>query len=371
MARVAVLHNTLDFQGGADRVALTACSCLSRTHDVDLVTISETDHKSLAERFGLDVDVRLCEPSWSRTIASVLARFAPHIGAQLALRSAIVKRAFDPIATEYELVVSTTNELSLPIPSVQYVHFPQFELHRLADAEPGRINRIWSRVAAPTDISEHRLATYVANSAWTADAFEHIYGLRPRVLYPPVCPIPTVLDWEAREQGIVLLGRIAPDRRVHAAIEIVDRLRGRGYDLHLHLVGSAPRAYRQYHRAVRRLVATRSYVTIETDVPRSRIVDLLGTHRYGLNVRPRESFGIAVAEYVAAGMIPFAPNAGGQREILQGRGDRLFTDPSDAVEKLARAIDERHRPEFSPNRFRPERFERGLSRLVAARLGES
>lgn len=84
----------------------------------------------------------------------------------------------------------------------------------------------------------------------------------------------------------------------------------------------------------------RPYVEISRNVSRERLEDLLGTHRYGLNLKPDEHFGISVAEYVAAGMIAFAPDGGGQRDIFDGRSDRLFDSmsaPSTASRRVSRA----------------------------------
>jgi glycosyltransferase involved in cell wall biosynthesis len=82
--------------------------------------------------------------------------------------------------------------------------------------------------------------------------------------------------------------------------------------------------------------AERAYVHLALDAPRRRVERLLETHRYGLNCKPDEHFGLAVAEYVAAGMVAFAPDSGGQREILDG--DRLFDGVEDAVDTVARAV---------------------------------
>ena len=136
MARVAVLHNTLDFQGGADVVCLSACTALQRDHDLTLYTISETDPGTLAKRFDVDLnttalDVRM--PAGATLAARALSAASPAIGAQLAFRSVLLRSAFHRSTTQYGLVVSTANELTLPTPSVQYVHYPQFNTHRLSE----------------------------------------------------------------------------------------------------------------------------------------------------------------------------------------------------------------------------------------------
>jgi glycosyltransferase involved in cell wall biosynthesis len=370
MARVAVLHNTLDFQGGADAVCLAACEALAGTHDVTLFTVSETTPAALADRFGAtvgDVDVRM--PPGATAVARALSKAAPWVGPQIAFRSAVLGRAFRPSAAAFDLAVSTTNELAVPLPSVQYVHHPQFRRHRRPGADAGRPNRLWSRLAAPDDGD---LAgdgvSLLANSSWTADAVADVYGVRPGVLHPPVDPIPGGRAWADREDGLVTVGRLAPDKRALDAVAVVDRLRRRGHDLHLHVVGVAPRAYRRYAARVADAADERPYVSLHRDASREQLERLLRTHKYGLNLKPAEPFGMAVAEYVAAGMVAFAPASGGQREVLDGRPDRLFDSLDGAVSLVARAVEADDPPTLPPDRFARDRFKAAIRRHVGRAL---
>jgi glycosyltransferase involved in cell wall biosynthesis len=374
MSRVAILHNTLDFRGGADAVCLAACEALRVDHEVTLFTLSETSPVALADRFDVDFEgIRVRMPPGAETLARALSSLGPWIGSQLAFRSVLLQRFFRPRAAAFDLAVSTANELSLPIPSVQYVHYPQFHARRRRgpvdqppDADAGRLNRLWTRLAGP---SRAELAgsgvTLIANSAWTADVVAGIYGTRPDVLHPPVDPIPCERAWRNRKNGVVVVGRLAPDKRVLDAIAVVDGVRERGHDLHLHLVGAAPRSYRRYAERVEAAASERSYVSVERDVSRARLEDLLCTHRYGLNTKPEEHFGMSLAEYVAAGMAAFAPASGGQRDVLDGREDRLFDSVEEAVELLARAVEADEPPDLPRDRFARERFGRALRRHVS------
>ncbi|WP_049986072.1 glycosyltransferase family 4 protein [Halobellus rufus] len=357
MARVAVVHNTLDFQGGADAVCLSVCEALQREHDVTLFTLSETSLETLARRFGvgLDVDgIDVRSPRGGSTTAKALSTAAPLLGPQLPLRSVLVRRSFELEADTFDLAVSTANEFDFSVPSVQYVHYPQFHADRVPDAS-GALNRLWSRLAGP-DRGSFEDVTMLANSSWTADVFAGVYGVEPTVVHPPVDPIEPQADWDDREDGVVVVGRIAPDKRILDAVEVVDGVRERGHDVHLHVVGAAPRSYRQYADRVEAAAAERPYVTVERDVPRARLEELLGAHKYGLNLKPREHFGMSVAEYVAAGMIAFAPDSGGQREILGGRDDRLFGSVDEAIGLLGAAIERDQPPETPSDRFGRSRF---------------
>jgi glycosyltransferase involved in cell wall biosynthesis len=371
MARVAVLHNTLDFQGGADVVCLSACAALQRDHTVTLYTISETDPGDLAARFGIDLDgaaLDVWTPTGAGAAARLLSASAPAVGSQLAFRSVLLRRAVGEELEAFDLVVSSANEVSLPTPSVQYVHYPQFHTDRLPDGDGGRLNRVWSRLAAPRPADLDSGTTLLANSAWTAGVVEALYGVRPSVLHPPVDPIEGQAAWDERRDGIVVVGRLAPDKRILDAIRIVDGVRERGCDLSLHVVGAAPRAYRRYVRRVESAAAERSYVTVERDVARARLEDLLCTHKYGLNCKPEEHFGMSVAEYVASGMVAFAPDSGGQREVLDGREDRLFGSIEEAIDLIAAAADADDPPALPPDRFGTERFRRAIRDAVARAL---
>ena len=367
MARLAVFHNTLDFRGGADAVCLHAMAALAPEHDLTLYTISETDPETLAERFDVPFDARVVQPPGADALARALNALGPRIGAQLAARSALLRPFVRQHVAAYDAVLSTANELALDCPSVQYVHFPQFHLDRARAAEPGRLGALWSRLAAPTPGNVPDGTRLLANSSWTADVVETIYGHRPAVCHPPVDPIPG-RDWADREDAVLVLGRIAPDKRTLDAVAVVDRLRERGYDLACRVVGSAPPASRDYVHRVERAAAERPHVTLETDATRERVRDHLGRCRYGLNMKRQEHFGMAVAEYVAAGVLPFAPRDGGQVDVLAGDDRLLFDDETGAVERIAAAIDDDTRPFLPADRFDSDRFATAIREHVTAIL---
>jgi len=367
MARIAVLHNTLDGRGGADAVCLHVCAALQDTHDVTLVTLSRSSLSTLNRLFDTDAAVPVHRPPGTALVSKVFDALPERVGPALAPRSVLLDRIFARHAHQFDAAVSTANEFALSLPSVQYVHFPQFNRRWTPVGEGGRLDPLWSRLAGLGDRRLPADTRLLANSGWTADAVEDIYDRRPTVCHPPVDPPPTPRPWDDREDGVVVVGRLAPDKRPLRAIRIVDGVRDRGHDLHLHLVGSSS-MYPDYADHVAAAAAARPYVHLDRDAPRERIDTLLETHRYGLNCKPREHFGMAVAEYVAAGMVAFAPDAGGQREVLDGRPDRLFGSTADAVDTVAAAVAADARPTLPRDRYASERFHAAVRDHVAAIL---
>ncbi|WP_338740458.1 glycosyltransferase [Haloplanus salilacus] len=368
MARVAVLHNTLDGRGGADAVCLHVCEALQSVHDVTLVTLSRSSLADLNDLFDTAAAVPVHRPTGTRAVSRAFDALPDRFGPALAPRSVLLRWVFDRLAYRFDAAVSTANEFDLPIPSLQYVHYPQFNRRHAPDGAGVRLDPLWSRLAGVGDRTLPADATLLANSAWTADVVDAVYGRRPTVRHPPIDPPPDPRPWAAREDGVVVLGRLAPDKRPLRAIRVVDGVRDRGHDLHLHLVGSSSSMYADYARRVAAAAADRSYVHLERDASRERVDRLLETHRYGLNCKPSEHFGMAVAEYVAAGMVAFAPDSGGQREVLDGRADRLFDSTADAVDTIAAAVDADDRPTLPRDRYASDRFHAAVREDVASVL---
>lgn len=367
MSRVAVLHNTLDLQGGADAVCLQTCRALAQAHDVTLFTISRIDPERLAARMDLPLDVTVRQPPGAAIAAGALERLGPYLGPQLAARSVMLRAFVRRRLVGFDAAVSTANELSLPIPSLQYVHFPQFRLEDTPAGKAGRLNALWSRLAAP-DRDTGVPPTLIANSAWTADVVEALYDDRPQVCHPPVDPI-AGQPWSERTAGVLVLGRIAPDKRPLAALDVIERLRERGHDLEARIVGSASPAYRGYVDRVKRRASGLDAVSVETDVSRGRLETLLGRYRYGLNMKPDEHFGMAVAEYVAAGMLPFVPRGGGQVDVVDGEPGLLFEGVSSAADRIETALQEGREPALARDRFGSDRFDREIRARVAKIIG--
>ena len=319
-------------------MAMNALEALQTDHDVTLLTLTSPDFEELNAYFNTDVqDVTV------RKAGSV----APAIHERwdikyYILQNALLGRYAKRHADEFDLLVSTINELGLEANSVQYVHFPFDWTVSLEDRDrifhPGveeesLYERLCTRIA-DVDRQDIRSNIVLANSEWTADAVQNAYGTRPRVFYPPVDtsefdPRP----WDQRENGLVTVGRIERSKRIDELIRIVDGVRERGHDVHFHVLG--PTVDEEYRSELEEMVADRDYVYLEGEVSRSELVRRICTHKYGIHGKEFEHFGMAVAELAAGGTVTFAPNSGGQHVILDDNETQLYDSAADAVEKVS------------------------------------
>jgi glycosyltransferase involved in cell wall biosynthesis len=375
MARIAVAHADLMAKGGSESVCTNALEALQGVHEVTLLTLTSPDLNELNRYFRTEVrDVDVRRPGWT---THLLRRVD---ASQDILRNALLNRFVAECRDEFDLVVSTDDELSVRGPLVQYVHAPRFA--RLAVSKRVGEDRfrdhVYDRLTwkyGGYDPEQVRSSTLLANSEWVADVVQDAYDERPTVVHPPVDTRGFEAEstpWIDREPGFVAVGRLAPEKNVLRNVEIVDRVRDRGHDVHLHLVG--PEADGEYAREVEAAAADREHVHLDGEVSREKLVELVSTHRYGLHAARYDGFSTAVAELVAGGTVPFVPARGSQRDVV-GSDDLTYDTAEEAAEKIDRVLSSPDRarnlhrtiPEVE-DRFGRRRFHRMMREVVAEEL---
>lgn len=341
MSTIAIFHDRLDLFGGGEAVATAAIEALQHEHDVTVFTRVVPDIAALNEFYGTEVDPAVVDfrtgrgrPSQRllRRAGQTTDRVAD-IGLQ-SLRRAMFVRWVQRETRGADLVLSTAGEYPFEPPTVVYYHKHDLPAEGLVDGGRRRLSGLLTAgVDGPAPDGG-----MLANSEWTADRVERDHGRRPTVCYPPIdtSDLTGGRPWSERETGFVSVGRISPEKNVLRNVEIVRRLRERGHDVHQHIVG--PMHDGEYGDRVTAVARDHEFVHLEGRVDRDRLVALLGRHRYGLHGRDPEHFGIAVAEMVASGMLPFVPDSGGQREIVAEQAPLLYSSVDEAVDGIAAVL---------------------------------
>lgn len=309
------------------------------SHDVTLnVTGREVNFGELDRLYGTHLDdtklkLRQC-PRWSR--------FTPRRLRLLQLAALVRRLRSRP--GDYDLYVSATNEVMLPAPHLQYIHFPQrhFSVMRRQFSGPSLYLRIANEllcrfmVSSPRiDLTKSRLLT---NSAWTSRQISACYGVAADVVYPPVrISVSAPIAWSKRALAAVVVGRWHPQKRLHDAIYIVETLRQRFASLKLHIVGFGRGRYRDY---IRKLALSRAaFVSVHENISHDSLTQIMSACRFGIHCTPDEHFGISPAELAANGCLVFVHNSGGQVEIVQGDDELLFKNVDEACQKISQQIE--------------------------------
>ena len=177
------------------------------------------------------------------------------------------------------------------------------------------------------------------NSHYVEETMRNFYGqFKSTIFYPP-----TTFDFTMSKNvvrasmDVVCIGRIIPEKRVTDIIDIVEHARSiSGYNIRLRIAGQlVPQTY--YTEEIKRLASERGWIELAGALYGDEKENFLLSGTYAVHARRDEEFGIAVAEYLKAGLIPIVPDEGGGREVVDSQ-DLTYHVNEDAARLLVKLI---------------------------------
>ncbi|MBT5872093.1 MAG: glycosyltransferase family 4 protein [Candidatus Latescibacteria bacterium] len=345
--RILFIQPNVRPPGGAEALAAWMIEALKDEYDLTLLTWTPVDLTVLNRFYGTSLgpsEFEICfVPSMIRHIVNLIPdRWAMQ-------RNAVLMRWCKSIRNRYDLLLSASNEIDFGGPGIQYIHYPYQELNwsreprhqrgmaRLISFIKTRI-RPW-RIISGFSFDRMLKNKTLANSEWTRGVIREVYGLDATTVYPPVPGCFPEVPWEKKEIGFVCIGRLATDKRFEELIDILMEVRTTVPEIHLHIIGSSVEYDRDCYERVRKKVEeNEQWVFLHEDVSREKLTDLVCRHRYGIHGLINEHFGIAVAEMMRGGCIVFAPDSGGQVEILGNEERLLYHTAEDAARKIVHVL---------------------------------
>jgi glycosyltransferase involved in cell wall biosynthesis len=338
--RVLFVQPSLDPPGGGNLVAAWMLQALREDHDVTVLACESPSLAELNRWYG----TALAADDFRLVLASLPVRALGRVTPtpMSLVRNMLLMREARRRRPGYDLVVTCNNEGDLGDgPAVQYVHFPMLWLGRPEtdlhwyNRQPAVIRAYYRLSVRSTGYSVDRMVrhTTLANSAFIAERIRTLHGIAPTVLHPPIVGVFPDVPWEARANGVVAIGRLSPEKRFEEIVAILAAVRRAHPDVTLHVVGSTDR--RAYGRRMRALFAAHAdWVRLHLDVSRDQLLALVSRQRYGIHAMPDEHFGIAVAEMLSAGCLPFVPDTGGAAEIVGDAPALRFGSPAEAAARI-------------------------------------
>ncbi len=323
-------------RGGAEVAAMWLLQALCEEFAVDLVTRGG---------FALE-ELNRCAGTQLTTAQFRLLRLPlPHLLAQTrggTLWYAVFLRYCRYIAPRYDLCVTASCVIDWGAPALHFLTDTSWHAALRAQyPQAGWLMREhWNHVTfllgqalgGRSRRSPLQHDHFVANSQWTAQRSAALCTRRPAVIYPAVPGAEHQAPWRQRETAFLSLGRIAPVKQLETVIAILDGVRALGHAMRLHLVGEFDNT--AYARRILALCRERSDWIVRHGARYGPDkTALLAGIRYGISACEREAFGIATAEMIRAGMVPFVPREGAQQELVQ-REPLIYRDIPDAVRKI-------------------------------------
>jgi len=328
-------------RGGSESNVMWLIEALKSDCDLTVMTTGGWDLDALNHYYGTQIK----EEEVALRIAPI--PFPARKLSVAALRGSCYQRFARKIAGDYDIRISAYNPTDWGAPAFHFI--ADFTWHRkiremLDPPTPGfayrdtLLRKAYLQLAKaygnPSTRNFLRDDVVIANSNWTANLMREQCGVEcAAVVYLPVWTEFPQIPWDEKEQAFVMIGRIAPEKQVERTIAILEAVRQRGHSIRLHLCGQIEDDL--YGQRIQELCNDRAdWIVPEGRVSGAKKAEILAHCRFGIQTRAAEPFGISVAEMVKAGAIVFAPNAGGQTEILDAP-ELLFADTQDAVEKIS------------------------------------
>lgn len=369
--KVLLVQRSLSPPGGGNAVAAWMLHALAGVHELGTITSRPWSVTATNAFYGTAIPDRGITQHLIPAPWSWLSRLPDHRANRL--RMCTVLREARRLADRYDLLITADNYGAFAKPGIQYLHFP-------APLKPTawRLRHVVNLYFAFCDAligvpwSDAGRNVTLANSAWTSAGLARQYGIRSRVLHPPVLDPGEGLPWEQRDNTFLCVGRFHGSKRIENVMSIVRRVRAQVLPgARLAIVGSAVDS--EYTARLHRFAARdRDWMEFHEDLPREAVNRMMGASRYGLQAMEDEHFGMATAEMARAGCLVFAHDSGGSPEVL-GDPALLWKTEDDAVRRIGALVRDavardavRWRVRTQARAFTTGRFSDEMRALVAA-----
>lgn len=177
---------------------------------------------------------------------------------------------------------------------------------------------------------------FVANSEFTANLSNPYVTNQSIVIYPVVPSNFKTIPWEKRKNEFICFGRVSPEKKIEDAISIIQKVRENGHYIELTIIGEFDQS--DYSIKIQELANRKTWINTPGPIYGESKYKILPNFRYGINCCTREAFGISTAEMMKAGIVPFTPIQGAQKEITEC-AQITFDGIDDAVKKISAILE--------------------------------
>jgi glycosyltransferase involved in cell wall biosynthesis len=337
--KIAIMHPKLGW-GGSEATVFWMIEALKNNYKITLITSGKIDILKINNYYGTNL-----KPEDFSVIDVSMPFFLKGTDKFAALRGRFIQRYCQRVAKQFDLIVSAYNPCNFKTKGIQIatdmqklpeiMELKNFKKQFYGDSLLRRLYLKLCDLVSPDNIEGWNSNLTLSNSNWTAQLMRQRYKIDSKTLYPPVVGNFPVVDFAKKERGFVCLGRVVSEKGFDKIIDILDKVRNRGNNIHLHIIGKLDNS--PHCRFLKKKCFGKNWVILEDNLSQEKKNQLVSNHRFAISARNSEPFGIAVAEMVKAGCITFVPDGGGQTEIVNN-SNLIFRNEEDAVSKIEAVI---------------------------------
>jgi len=322
MARIGVVHTSLNSLGGAEKLCIQTVRALKKSgNSVDLIVTSKTDWVKVKRVFGdFTHPHKEIAITPSVRIPTIYNRFVYWLFRDVFYASRLRKH--------YDLTINTNPLLPITFTDVMYMHFFSF---------PGALevyykkyqNTIMKVYKFPHDIliklgaeifnSLHYKPVVLTNSEFSKKVIMKYLDIVPLVVYPPVDVEKYLLLSKIRERENIILtiSRIEEGK----GLEIIPKLAVKISNAGFVVIGTlSTYHYLHYLQKMSKSLGVGNRVKIIPNASEDIKRTYLSRSKIYFHPMKYEHFGIAIVEAMASGLVPLVNKTGGPWiDILNSR----------------------------------------------------
>jgi len=312
---IALLHFSLNFLGGAEKLCLATISALRKAgFSVTLVTVEKTDWKAIQKNFST-----FSPPSNEIyfTTAKLSKRLSNPIIALTLFFGYLFEHIFLNFSGNYDLIISTFGDLIYSMVDIVYIHFPLIASEKYSQILPISNPVKWRFQSKLYNLSLFMLnkikaKSILVNSRFIKKIVLDALRLDSKVISPPV-DISYFLHEETnsqRENKIVTLSGYSPKRHLERIPKIANKSKFGDFQI----IGKTDKYSSNTINNLNKLIlllGIKDRVELLSNVTRPKLKELLLKSKIYLHPMPNEHFGTAIVEAMATGCIPIVDKSGG------------------------------------------------------------
>jgi glycosyltransferase involved in cell wall biosynthesis len=314
MAKIAIIHHTLNSTGGGEVLALELIEALlEHKHEVILGTNEPTNWNYVKDRLGFNLKGKIKEV---RLLPIRLKAFGIYQRPVSSFIIPLLKIKYKPI-----IFINTHGDVT-PIPTdIIYMHFPTLVLTELA----GRIyskyysSAFWRFYFEPYKLTQkffkHVLSNrinIITNSKFSRLAVQYAFNKEAKIVYPPVkLDLYKPLQKEKHDKDwVVTIARFSIEKK----LEWIPLIAKYVPNANFYIIGAAGKLSSSVIKRIIRNAEkskVKDRIKILTNLSLKDKLSLMAKAKVYLHCMPFEHFGISIVEAMASGLIPVVHKSGG------------------------------------------------------------
>lgn len=307
-------ENLLANSGGAEVYALKLAEVLNRNHTVELFTVLEKkiEIESIFKKYHTPFFTTKLLPKkkskckFKEIINRIFFWF-------------ILKKQIDG---NFDYYINTSCNRMFGFRKIKSIHLIHFPVQPYSKVFKGILGEILDKSYC------NSYSQFWSNSEFTKKYVKEYWNIDSNVVNPPIAmDIITQEDFQKKENIIIAVGRLVPDKKIRELIEAFLIIKEELENYKFIIIGNRDSNYYEYYRELIKYAQNDKSIQILTDVSYNDLVAnykkaRIFWHAKGFDVEDEnpilmEHFGMTTVEAMANGCIPIVINKAGQTEIVE------------------------------------------------------